>query len=88
MLVFAILFDILSLVPILNIFTLFMGQSLFAAVFWLNGVKILEKKKLLTFVSASIVEVAPIISWLPGITLGVIIVTAISRTEDRLKTTQ
>ncbi len=85
MLIFGILFDLLGLIPFVNVAIIFFAQCLFALVFWANGVKILEKKKLVTFLAASVIEVIPLLSMLPGITLEVIIISVISRMEDELR---
>lgn len=82
MFVFAVIFDIIGLIPVVNILTVIMAQCLFALVFWANGVNIWQGKKLLTVIFT---DLAKFIPGAPGATTQVCINTALSRAEDRLK---
>lgn len=84
MLVFAILFDIIGLIPGTNVVVIFLAQCLFTLVFWANGVSIWKGKKLVATAITSVVEAIPGFSLLPVITAQVAINTLISRAEDKL----
>ncbi len=70
--VVALVFDILSLVPLLNIITGLVGWFIFSLWFFLLGFGLLEGRRLVTIMSSMIIEVVPLLSWLPTMTIGVI----------------
>lgn len=83
LLFFAVIFDILSLIPYVNVGVVIVSQSLIALFFYIHGVNVLSKKRALPYIIAWISEAIPIISMFPAITLETIIIIALTRIEDR-----
>jgi hypothetical protein len=82
MVVVAILFDLISIVPGLNVVSLVLGNLTFGLWFKMKGVGLIGKKKIATWGGEGIIEAIPALSALPGITVGVILMLVITRTED------
>lgn len=81
----AVIFDLISLIPAVGQAIATVGSIVvFSIWFLVLGVPLVSPKKLVAWVSAGIIELIPLISALPGITAGVILMIAITRTEDRL----
>ena len=83
--IFAGMFDLISLVPLLNILSDILGECFFAIAFTLLRVPPFGKKTWLWYVATWIVELIPIASWMPMFIIMVFRFIAISRLEDRLK---
>lgn len=81
MLFFAGFFDLISLVPWLNLATVFLGNATFGVWFWFKGLSF--KKLRLAFTLESIIEVVPFLSILPGF-LGLVIAAYILQRASRL----
>src|SRR5688572_26613394 len=81
----AVVFDVVSAVPAIGQAIAAVGSAVvFGIWFVILGVPLVSPKKLLTWSLAYLVEVIPAISALPAITTGVILMIAITRTEDGL----
>jgi len=83
MLIFAIILDLISLIPAINVITLGVGAVLFGIWWWKLGLGLINPKKVVTYGVTAIVEAIPIVSWLPGLTVGVIVIFIYSRIEDK-----
>lgn len=83
MLFFAIFFDLLSLVPGVGV----LGQIMFGAYFYINGVKVLSWKggKFAVSGVSALVEAAPVLSAFPTVIAFVGVHTFVSRAEDKIK---
>ncbi len=81
----AVVFDLVSLIPAIGQAIATVGSAVvFCIWFLILHVPLISPKKLLTWSLAYLVELVPVLSALPGITTGVILMIAITRTEDRL----
>ena len=72
MVVIALAFDLLSLIPIVSILTGFTAWLIFLVWFYLLGFDPFEKRRLGVAMSSFVLEIFPIISILPLITAGLI----------------
>jgi hypothetical protein len=81
--VFALIFDIISLIPFLNFVTVIVAQGLMAFFFSIHGVNVLSKKRAIPYVLGWIIEFIPAISVIPAITLETIIIIVMVRFEDK-----
>jgi hypothetical protein len=73
MIVTALCFDLLSLIPIVSILTTFtFTWMIMPTWFWLIGFNPFEKKRLGVNGVTSILEIIPVISMLPCLTMGLI----------------
>ena len=81
----AVIFDLISFIPAIGQALSLVGSVVvFSIWFLILRVPLVSPKKLVTWATAGLVEAIPLISALPGITTGVILMIAITRTEDRL----
>lgn len=82
MVIVAVFFDLISIIPGLNIVSLIFGNGILG--FWLftKGVGLMSGKKIATWGIETLVEAIPALSAFPSITIGVIVIVAITRTED------
>lgn len=83
MLFVALILDILSLIPAINVVTLLVGGILFTFWWWKLGLGLIDIKKIINLSIAFIVEIIPVISLLPGILAAVVVMFVISRFEDK-----
>ena len=84
LLFFATIFDIFSLIPIVNDVIVLVGQGLMALFFLLMGVSVFSgPKRCAAYLITIIVEAIPAISMFPTFILETIIIIAITRTEDK-----
>lgn len=83
LLFFAALCDLFSIIPVVNDVLVFLGQGLIALFFFIHGVNIFSKKKVVPYVIASITEAIPAISAFPTFLLETIIIIVITRIEDK-----
>lgn len=83
MLFFAIFFDLLSVIPGIGI----VGQIMFGAYFYINGVKVLSWKggKFAVSGVSAFVEALPVLSAFPTVITFVGVHTFVSRAEDKVK---
>jgi hypothetical protein len=81
----AIIFDLISLIPAIGQILAIVGAAVvFSIWFLILHIPLVSPKKLLGWATAGLVEAIPIISWIPSITGGVILMIAITRAEDKL----
>ena len=68
----AILFDLISFIPIVNIFSGFIAWSIFYAIFYFKGISFTKNKQILaTSIVAFVIGVIPGVSALPELTVAV-----------------
>lgn len=79
----AILLDLISLIPIVNVATLAFAGVIFTFWWWKLGLGLLNFKKALNYALGALVEVIPILSWLPGITVVVVMMFVFTRAEEK-----
>ncbi len=79
----AVFFDLLSLIPIVNIFVDVIAALTFGLWFILKNVPLINPRRLATALIALIIEAVPAISALPAITIGVIIIILTVIVEDK-----
>lgn len=80
---FAVACDLFSLIPGINIAVVIVAQFLLALFFRIHKVNVLSKKRLVTFIIATIAEAIPVLSILPALTVETIIMVMITRAEDK-----
>lgn len=83
LMIFAGLFDMLSLIPFVNVFSSIIGHTLLVLFFRMRGVNIFSKRLTAIAVTAIVVEVVPILSILPMFIVGTAIIIHLSRKEDK-----
>ena len=84
LLLFATIFDILSLIPIVNDVIVIVGQGCMALFFFFMGVSVFSgPKRCAAYLITIVVEAIPAISIFPTFILETIIIIAITRTEDK-----
>lgn len=81
--VFALVFDLLSLIPFLNIVVVLVAQGLLALFFFLHGISVFSKKKAVTFTIGTVVELIPFLSMLPALTAQTIAIIILTNIEDK-----
>lgn len=85
MITIAIIFDLFSLIPIVNIITTIAAWFIFITWFYMKGVGFINPKRFATAATSIIVELIPFLSMLPGLTLAIIVTIFMLRNEDRQK---
>lgn len=80
----ALLLDLVSLIPVVNIVSSFLAILIFGVWFYILGVGFINPKRFATAIIALVVEMVPVISWLPGLTAAVIATVIMVKSEDRL----
>jgi hypothetical protein len=83
LLVFALIFDLISLIPFVNIAVVIVAQSLMALFFSMHGVNVLSKRRAIPYILGWIIEIIPAISAIPAITIETIIMIVLTRIEDK-----
>ena len=78
--VVAIIFDIFSFIPFVGA----LGWIVFTIWFFLLGISPFTIKRLATMISSTIIELIPWISLLPSVTIGVIVIIIMIKSEDAL----
>ena len=84
MITVAVIFDILSLIPLLNILVDIIAWLIFGLWFTLRGISFLNPRRFATFAVSFIVGLIPILSILPELTLAIIATILMVKSEDRL----
>ena len=79
----ALIFDVLSIIPWVNIITDIAAILLFGLWFMLLGVGFMNPRRIATWATAGIIEAIPILSILPGITVGVAATIFMVKLEDK-----
>jgi hypothetical protein len=80
---FALIFDLLSLIPIVNDVVVIVGQALMALFFFIHGVNVFSKKNIIQYLAGWVVEAIPAISIFPTFILETIIIIAVTKFEDK-----
>ena len=76
----ALFFDLLSIIPFLNIITSAISTFSFQVYFYLKGVKKAQYSLI-----GNLVEFIPILSILPAVTLGVVVTIVIDRNREKIE---
>ncbi len=79
----AIFFDILSIIPVVNWFTAIAAWLCFFIWFAVLEVRFMTIKRALPAIISFIVELVPILSIIPGLTLGIIVIIIMIKLEDK-----
>ncbi len=79
LILFAIIFDALSFVPILNSIVVVAGQFVMACLFYLAGVNIFKNKPAVLYILTTIVEFIPAAASLPFFLVETLAIIALSR---------
>jgi hypothetical protein len=79
LILFAIIFDVLSFVPILNVVVVAVGQFVMACLFYLAGVNVFKNKPAVLYVLTTIVEFVPAAAVLPFFLVQTLAIIALSR---------
>lgn len=79
LILFAIIFDVLSFVPILNVVVVAAGQFVMACLFYLAGVNIFKNKPAVLYILTTIVEFIPAAASLPFFLVETLAIIALSR---------
>lgn len=80
----AIIFDLLSIIPFLNVITSFVAWLIFLVWFYILGVGFINPKRFATIAISFIIGVIPILSILPELTIAIIATIIMVKSEDRL----
>lgn len=80
---FALVFDLFSLIPFVNFIVVIIGQALLTFFFYLHGVSMFTKKKAVTVGTATVIEAIPFLSIIPALTAQTLIVIFMTRAEDK-----
>ncbi len=79
----AILVDLLSLIPLLGSI---LGPGFWICIniyFWYVGLGIVNARRLASGIISTLIELIPILQWLPSVTLGMILVIIMIRLEEK-----
>jgi hypothetical protein len=79
LIVVALFFDLLSLIPGANVIVAFVGQAVIAFAFSRCNINIFSVRQSVPYFFASVVEFVPWISFLPAFTLETLIIIFLSR---------
>lgn len=80
----AIILDLLSLIPVVNILVSGLAVLIFGVWFYMLGVGFINPRRFAAAAMSFLVEIIPFISWLPGITVAVITTIIMVKSEDKL----
>ncbi len=84
MIAVAIIFDLLSLIPFVNIVVDVAAVLLYGIWFAIKGVGFINPRRFATMMVTVIIEAIPAISFLPGFTIAIIVTILMIKSEDRL----
>ncbi len=84
LMIVALVFDILSLIPVVNWIVWILNWIIFPLWFKLQGVSYIKGKRLALAGLSSIIEIIPILSILPGYTVSMIFMIRNVRHEDKV----
>lgn len=84
MIVVALIFDLLNWIPFVNIVIAIIAWLIFGLWFYIKGVGFLNPRRLATAAGGFLIEVIPLLAWLPGLTTAIIITIIMVKSEDRL----
>jgi len=80
---FAFIFDALSAIPFANIVIALIAPWIIGGIFWLNGIRIWERKFFWMFIMCSFIEFIPLLSILPMYSAEAWYIIFFSRVADR-----
>ncbi len=83
LIIIAGVFELIGLVPILGSFSATIFWFCVGVYFWSKGMGIFSPKKLVTIVISYVIEIIPIVQWLPALIIGIIVYLIIVRMEDK-----
>ena len=81
LLAFAALFDILSLIPLLNEAVAILGQLVMGALFYFAGVRVWDKKPAVLYILTTIAEAIPAAASLPFFLVETLAIIALERPQ-------
>jgi len=84
MVAIAIIFDLISLIPFVNIVSELIAYAIFGLWFYLLGVGFMNPKRFAVAAVSAIIGFIPFLSMLPELTVAVIVVILMVKSEDRL----
>jgi hypothetical protein len=79
----AIIFDLLSIIPLINVITAFVAWLIFGVWFYLLGVGFMNPKRFATIAVSLIIGVIPVLSVLPELTVAIIAIIIMVKSEDK-----
>lgn len=85
LLLFAVVFDAISVIPIVNIILVPIAQLSLAILFYSAGINVFEKRRAVIFLLATVSEMIPGISILPAHTVETALIILSVRKEDEAK---
>ena len=80
----AIIFDLISLIPIVNIVSELVAYVVFGVWFYLLGVGFMNPKRFATAAVSAVIGFIPFVSMLPELTIAVVVVIFMVKSEDKL----
>jgi hypothetical protein len=85
MVIVALLFDLVGIIPLVNILSQFTALLIFGLWFFFLGVGFINPQRFAAALISTVIELIPFVSILPGLTVAVIICIVTVRTEDKLR---
>lgn len=79
----SVVFDLLSLIPIVDWIVLILYWIIFPIWFKLLGISLLQARKMGSLMVTSVIEAIPFVSMLPGFTVSTILIIKNVRKEDK-----
>ena len=83
LIVLALLFDLMSFIPIIGNIMTWIFWVIISVYFWFIGMGVVNNKRIVIAISSGIIESIPFISWVPSITVGMIAIILMSVFEDK-----
>jgi hypothetical protein len=80
----AIIFDLISLIPFVNIVSGLIAYAVFGIWFYILGVGFMNPKRFATAAVSAVIGFIPFLSMLPELTIAVIVVILMVKSEDTL----
>lgn len=84
LIVVALFFDLLSLIPVVNVLVSGLAVLLFGVWFYMLGVGFINPRRFVTAAITYLMETIPFISWLPSLTVAVTAIILMVKSEDKL----
>jgi hypothetical protein len=76
-------FELIGLIPVLGSFSATIFWFCIGLYFWSKGMGLFSPKKLVTVAISYVIEIIPLIQWLPALIIGIIVFLIIIRIEDK-----
>lgn len=83
MITVAVVFDLISLIPVVNIISAVAATLIFGLWFLLLGIGFANPKRIATWATGLLVEAIPFLSILPGLTIAVAVTIFMIKLEDK-----